>query len=265
MENHWGCDMRALLFTALLVIFSAIGSTVALAQTANVVPPGKSIVLGPFGPTDQPATVKSVGTVTVGSTMLTENKTRVIFTAPDKIDKAETITIAVNLDGVDRPETVLVKIDPAYSAVVDSATAKALEWLFVLFIIALFIEAAVLVFVAVLRAVGRLISPPAAGEEPKFKPSVYKPIFALALSALAVWAFRIDPLNEIMIAFGNIKDDGTDSTLRWAADGVITALLVAGGAETVRRVGIAIQTNSPVPDLSQSEQAAVQAERGKVE
>lgn len=249
--------------TSLLFLVMIAVPGLGLAQTQHIVPPGKAIVVGPFGPSEDPVAIESFEAPDIGSAYLSDSKSRLIYVAPKIVETVTDFSLAYKLAGASAPDTLTIRVDPNYSAAGDSATVTALEWLVVLFIIALFIEAAVLVFVAVIRAVGRMIHGPPPTDGSGFKPSVYKPIFALILSGLAVFAFGIDPLNDIMVAFGNVPSIAAGEKYRWAADGVITALLLAGGAESVRRIAIAIQGRNNLPDAADADRAAEAADNPK--
>ncbi len=242
-------------------LWAALVAPAATAQPIPSMPPGGAVLLGPFGLPDRPVEITEAS-ATIGEVLLSDGKTRIAFEAPPTVDSVTDVTITYQLagDANDTTRELQVRVDPAYSVATASAAATALEWLFVLLIVALFIEAAVLTVIAVLRVLIRLVT----GVSSNYTPSVYKPLVAIALAGLAVYAFRFDPLNDVLTAFEGGQNPDLASGPRALADYVITALLLAGGAESVRRVALAIQNGLKVPDAKATDQAAEMADKGKL-
>lgn len=250
--------MRNIIYS-LIGLFLIFAANLVQAQTPTTgpvsLPPGGAVVLGPFGPADKLATVAGAPTVSVGRAILSAGNTLIIFEAPEGVDQIQDVTVSFKLAGdsdAGVPRQIIVRIDPAFSAATNSATAVALNWLLVLLIVALFIEGAVLAIVALARLWWRTGSP--------IKPSVYKPAFALGLSVLVVLAFRFDPLHDILSAFEGTEDGVILPQLRWIVDPVITALLLSGGAETVRRVATGLRNGLGVPPAIDVDKEAEAAE-----
>lgn len=248
-----------------LFLIPGFASNAACAQNIQSVPPGGAILLTPPLHSEANLKFESFRTPIHGKAYFVDDKSHIVYEAPTEIKGSgitETvpITIAYQLTGGTAPDVFTINIDPNYSAVVNSVYATALEWLFLLLIIALFIEAAVLFSVALVRSFIRLIGGPSALGPDGPKPSVHKPIFALVLSALVVLGFKLEPLDDIISAFGNDPDYllGVDGKV--FADIVLTILLVAGGAESVRRVATGIMTGLNVPTASKVDAEAIKAD-----
>lgn len=246
------------LFLAVTWLIVLLAASTAHAQTSpqtnQSLPPGGAIVLGPFGPAGSPVTVAGTPTVAIGEATLSDGKKQIIYQAPLAIDKHQDVTLSFKLVGdaeAAAPRKIVVRVDPNFSMAKVSATSAALSWLFVLLIVALFIEGAVLVLVSLLRLIRRKVD---------IKPSVYKPAYALGLSLLVVVAFPFDPLNDILTAFEGTEPSVLLPQLTPLVDPIITALLLAGGAETVRRIAVGIQKGFGVPNAQALDKEAEEAE-----
>lgn len=253
------------IFVSALCLAPLFFVTAANAKIIHAVPPGGAVILAPLGQSGTDATFESFEAPEIGDAYMIEDSSKLVYHAPLEIENATEVSIGFTLTGGtlatnDRAGSFLVQVDPNYSANTASATATALEWLFLLLIIALFIEGAVLVLVEVFRLIVRYVWGKAALGQTGPKPSVYKPVYALILSILAVVTFRLDPLNQIVSAFGVEPKAVLGVNMYVFADFVITILLVAGGAESVRRVATGISNGLSIPNAAQMDDAAEAAD-----
>lgn len=259
MKHKLESAIRNLFKMVLFLVFFSISAGHLYAQNNQTVPPGGSILLVLPGQNGGEVKIKSFETPNQGKAYFIEGKKRLVYHAPSDIDELTSVSIAYNLSGEDAPRSFELKIDPFYSAQTNSVVSTAMEWLFVLLVLALFIEAAVLVLVALIRNFIRLFKGVEGLNENGPKPSIYKPTFALILSALAVLGFGLNPIDAIVSAFGG---DGSYNVGAWVtntADAGITILLLAGGAESVRRVATGVVAGL-VPSAGEVDDAAIRAD-----
>lgn len=248
--------MRILIALFTLLIVSA---SFANAQTVSM-PPDGAVILGPFTVGGTNAKIEDLPQPDIGSAALLADSTQLVYQAPDTVEEVTEVVVAYKLEGETNLRSTTIAIDPTYSAQGGGAVGMALVWLTLLLVLALFIEGAVLVVVSLVRVVIRGFRGKAALEKNDgLKPSVYKPAFALVLSGLAVVGFGLDPLNDIFDAFGNEPAYKLGGEIGNAADLLITVLLVAGGAESVRHVAFGI-TRGIVPTAKELDDAAEEAD-----
>ncbi len=248
------------LMTFLVFLMVSLTPGILYAQSIKTVPPGGAALLSLPGQGGEEAKIKSFEAPKVGTAYFLDGKKQLVYKAPAVVDDPINVTIAYKLEGETAPRSFELKVDPTYSAKTDSVISTALEWLFVLLILALFIEAAVLVVVALIRAFLWFRGGKAALDVNSPKPSLYKSVFAVILSGMAVVGFGLDPLNDIVSAFGSERTYQFGSEINVFADIIITILLVAGGAESVRRVATGIMTGLGVPTADKVDEEAIRAD-----
>lgn len=249
-----------LLSVFVLFVSTVFLASLAQAKTSQSIPPGGAAVFGPFSLNGATAEITGFEQPSQGEAYLADGATRLVYKAPDVMEEITSVTLSVKLFGDTSPRSFSLDIDPDYSARGESAVTTALEWLLTLLILALFIEAAVLFLVAFVRNFIRLFGSKSALDTDGFKPSVYKPIFAFAISLIAVLGFGLSPLTDIVEASGSIPSFDFGSTVEIFADGIITVLLLAGGAESVRRVATGVMTGLKVPTAERTDQLAEAAD-----